>query len=347
MPRRPARLAALLLLLLPVPDARAQDVPPGWRGTWDFMVQTVCADAEGRILPGATPLDGPAACPHPRKLRPGEPLPYHKRDWPDAADRDRKPGGYQQSDSVPVQTTLGPAALQTFDFGDNGDGPRRFNAFDPGDGGQLVVLTPATASVAVTQDGGAGLQLFLGPACAPSDGWVLVDAGFPASPAGETLARITRQPDRCPSHLGYAWTRWQRRPLPFRHANRGRPGDTVLDTLVTDHFGGRTPDAAPNLERMYFTRELGLTRWERWENLSRNDNPEARRMAAHIAASGRCAPGLGTPSATAEWAMTDCREWTRLVPPGDPAGDPPTFWLDRLRADPRTRALFPAPLTPQ
>ena len=39
--------------------------------------------------------------------------------------------------------------------------------------------------------------------------------------------------------------------------------------------------------------------------------------------------------------MLDCREWTQVVPPADPRGDPIGFWVDRLRRDERTRALFP------
>ena len=62
-------------------------------------------------------------------------------------------------------------------------------------------------------------------------------------------------------------------------------------------------------------------------------------MAAELAATGRCAEGLGAPSA-ASWAMVDCREWTQVVPPDDPAGDPPVFWLDRLRTYEATRAIF-------
>ena len=227
--------------------------------------------------------------------------------------------------------------MQTFDFG---DGPRRFGAFDEGDGGQVVFLTARTASVGVTEDGGAGLQLFLGPGCMPDDSWVLVDSGFPASPSGETLARITRRQDRCPDRLGYAYTRWRVQPFRFRATVHGRPGAVVLTTLVTDHFAGRDVDGADSLERMYFTRELGFTRWERWENLSVHDRPATRRMAAQIAESDRCAPGVGTPATATTWVLTDCREWTQVVAPADPAGDPPTFWLDRLRAAPETRAIF-------
>lgn len=332
--RRSGRL--LLLALLLAAPARGSEAPPGWEAAWDFLVQEVCVTAADRPVPGATPLDGADACPRRRKLAVGERLPYHKRDWPGAADRAALPGGYQGSDSIPVRTRFGPAVLQTYDFG---DGLRRFGTLDPGDGGQVAFFTGATAAVGITEDGGAGLQLFIGPACAPVDGWVIVDRGFAAQPAGEVLARITRNPRQCPDRLGYAYTRWRVQPVSYRIAARGRPGRATLPTLVSEHFGGRSAAAANHLERMQFTRPLGYTRWERWQNLAVLDRAADRAQAAALAASGRCDPGLGPPEGGA-WVMVDCREWTQMAPPDDLRGDPPGPWLDRLRAHPATAGIF-------
>ena len=38
--------------------------------------------------------------------------------------------------------------------------------------------------------------------------------------------------------------------------------------------------------------------------------------------------------------LIDCREWTRIFPSEDPAGDPPEFWLDAIRARPGTPEFF-------
>ncbi len=335
MPRL-SRLIPLLTALLAVVPARAADAPPGWEAAWDFLVQDVCVGAENRVIMGVTPLDGTGACPRRRKLAIGERLPYHKRDWPGVSDRDSLPGGYQASDSIPIRTSLGPAVLQTYDFGDP---PRRFGQLDQGDGGQVAFFTAATASFGVTEDGGAGLQLFIGPGCAPDDGWVVVDRSFAARPTGETLARITREPRRCPDQLGYAYTRWQVQPVSYRTMFQGRPGQTELPTLVSEHFGGRTVADADHLERFQFTQALGYTRWERWQNLAVHNRAEDRAQAATMAASGRCEPGLGPPAA-GPWVMVDCRQWTQIVPPDNAGGDPPGPWLDRLRSSPVTQDLF-------
>ena len=334
--REKAACLMFLATLLAVASVRASEAPSGWEAAWDFLVQDVCADATGRAVPGASPLDGAAACPRHRKLAIGERLPYHKHDWPGAADQVARPDGYQASDSIPIRTSLGPAVLQTYDFGDP---PRRFGQLDSGDGGQVAFFSATTASFGITEDGGAGLQLFIGPGCAPVDGWVVVGRGFATQPTGDTLARITRQSRLCPDRLGYSYTRWRVQPVSYRTMARGRPGRAELPTLVSEHFGGRTVEDADHLERFQFTQALGYTRWERWQNLAVHNRAEDRAQAAAMAVSGRCEPGLGPPAA-GPWIMVDCRQWTQIVPSDDPGGDPPGPWLDRLRGAPATHDLF-------
>jgi hypothetical protein len=41
--------------------------------------------------------------------------------------------------------------------------------------------------------------------------------------------------------------------------------------------------------------------------------------------------------------LIDCREWTRIVPPSDPAGDPPGFFIEVLRSRAGTPAFFAPP----
>ncbi len=328
-------LLAVLLFVVSTPS-RAQGVPPAWRDVWAFLVEDVCTDGSDHPIPGTSPLDG--GCSRPRTLRVGERLPYHKQDWAGNADQDAHPDGYQRSDSFPVSSTLGPAVVQSYDFG---DAPRAFEQFDDGDGGQVAFLGADGASFGITEDGGAGLQFFLGPDCTPENGWLIAGRSFASRTTGQALARITRNAARCPQRLGYAFTRWHVQPLGYRDSLRGRTGRITLSTLVSEHFGGKDVDGAEHLERMYFTHELGYTRWERWQNLSVHDRPRDRQQATELGASDRCEPELEAPSATTRWVMVDCREWTRIVAPYDPAGDVPGFWLDRLRTYAATRSMFP------
>lgn len=328
-------LTVLAMAAASVAEGRAE-LPATWRGAYDFLVQEVCVDPNGAVIIGASPLDAPPRCPQRRKIGLGERLPYQKRDWPGVEDRHVRPDGYQQTASVPIRTALGLAVAQSWDFGDD---VRAFDRHDPGDGGQIAFFSERSVAFGVTEDGGAGLQFFIGPGCGVLDGWIIVDDSFAAVPSGEVVARITRRSQACPGRLGYAYTRWRVRPVSYRTRARGEVGRVSLDTLVSEHFGGRDAAGAGHLERFYFTRALGSTRWERWENLAVQSGQEPRDRARALTQSGRCDAGIGSPGL--EWAMVDCREWTQIVPPADPAGDPPGVWTDRLRQDGRTRGLFP------
>ncbi len=337
---RPNAIAHVLAVALAVAAPflaapTAAQSPPGWQAAYDFLVPEVCEGPDGAAVAGASPLDPPDLCPRRRKLALGERLPYRQRDWPGAGEPEARRDGYQQTSSFPIRTALGVAVAQTWDFGDGG---RQFGRFDSGDGGQVAFFSERSAAFGLTEDGGAGLQFFIGPGCTLLDSWVIVDRGFEASPSGETDARLTRRRDACPARLGHAYTSWRVQPVAFRTRARGRTGEAVLDTLVSEHYGGRSVASADHLERFHFTRELGATRWERWQNPAVRDRPEDRAGARLIAGSGRCAPGLEAPGEG--WVMVDCREWTQVVAPADPAGDLPGFWVDRLRLDGRTRALF-------
>jgi hypothetical protein len=41
--------------------------------------------------------------------------------------------------------------------------------------------------------------------------------------------------------------------------------------------------------------------------------------------------------------LIDCREWTRIVPPADPAGDRPGFWIETVRNRTDAPAFLQAP----
>ncbi len=281
-----------------------------------FMAQSACLDARGAPRPGHLPFE--PGCQRSRPLSVDDPLPYRKHDWPGTAHAAALPRGYQASDSV-RGTLLGrPAILQTFDFG--GGGARAFNRFDSADGGQAVLLRDGAAASPLTQDGGGGVQWFQSPACraapGPAPGWL-----FATLPLGEAwqerVVRINkaRGPDECPAAFAPSLTRWRtaRIDLPWREAATGAVSMAPAEVLVSEHFGGASVQAANHLERFWFARGLGLTRWERWENPVSSRLPNRNRMARVIAESGRCPPiAFGEPPAEG-WQLVDCRTWTNMV----------------------------------
>ena len=281
------------------------------------MAQSVCLDAQDAPRPGLLPFE--AECERSRPLSAGDPLPYRKHDWPGASDAAVLPSGYQASDSL-RGTLLGrPAILQTFDFGGGG---RAFVRFDSGDGGQAVLLRDGVAASPLTQDGGGGVQWFQSPDCrgaaadGPAPGWLF--AALPlAEDWQERLVRLNkaRRPDECPLAFVPSLTRWRtaRIEVPWREAATGAVAAASAEVLVSEHFGGASAAAADHLERFWFARGLGLTRWERWEHTARGRLPGRDRMARIIAESRRCPPvAFGGPPAEG-WQLVDCRTWTNMV----------------------------------
>jgi hypothetical protein len=322
----------------------------------DFLIQNVCLDAAGAALAGISPLDGGRSCPAQRDLRPGELLPYHKHDHPSPDQRAGAPAGYQRHDSFPVETAgFGTVIEHSFDFG-VGTG-RSFGVFDDGsDGGDIAIFSPGIVSFGATEDGGAGFQLFVGECAGPVDAaalthsWIVVqfDPARPGPLKGETVARLndlkSGHQATCPSRFNAAFTSWRVAPVTYRAAP-GQGAPVTLTTLISEHYGGANPTDADHLERFYFTRELGGTRWERWQNTNGNPRLAPARvaeLAAGFAATGRCSASA-TPAAGASMVLIDCREWTRVEPPADPAGDSPGFFIERVRARPDAPAFFAPP----
>jgi len=323
----------------------------------DFLIQNVCLDMAGTVLEAVSPIDGDPRCAAQRDLSPGEQLPYHKHDHPSPGDRAAVARGYQRRDSFPVETgPFGRVVEHSFDFG-TGEG-RRFGVFDAGrgDGGDIAVTSATAASFAATEDGGGGFQLFVGASCngrvSPaglSDSWLiaLFDSSRATPLQGEAVARLDdlregRQ-DNCPSRLNAAFTRWYVRPVLYRAAE-GQGTPVALTTLISEHYGGERREGADHVERFYFTRELGSTRWERWQNLQHSRRVSTEKLAkaaADFASSGRCSK-QEAPEGDA-FVMIDCREWTLIVPPDDAAGDRPGFFLDAVRSRHLADELFPAP----
>ena len=323
----------------------------------DFLIQNVCLDASRTVLEGVSPIDGDPRCATQRDLTPGEKLSYHKHDHPSPGDRAAVARGYQRRDSFPVETgPFGRVVEHSFDFG-TGAG-RRFGVFDlgRGDGGDITVMSANAASFAATEDGGGGFQLFVGPDCRGrvssaglTDSWLiaLFDPSRATPPQGEAVARLAdlregRQ-DNCPPRLDAAFTRWYVRPVLYRAAE-GQGTPVALTTLISEHYGGERREDADHVERFYFTRELGSTRWERWQNLQHSrgfSTEKLAKAAADFASTSRCSkPEIPEGAA---FVMIDCREWTLIVPPDDPAGDRPGFFLDAVRSRHLADELFPAP----
>jgi hypothetical protein len=353
MRRRAAPVAiAVIGVALLIASARGESETVGTAAAVrDFLIQNVCLDARGVVVSEGSPVDGNPACVAQRDLRAGERLPYHKHDYPDRGEN--RPLGYQRHDSFPVDTAgFGEVVEHSFDFG--GFEGKRFGVFDSADGGDIAVLARGRVSFAATEDP-SGFQLWVGECQGPVTvaallrSWIIAefDTDRAVPMAGETTARLAAAKagaqETCPAHFNAAYTSWHVAPFQYR-ALLGQGTPITLTTLISDHYGGARRDNADHVERFYFTRELGGTRWERWQNangnLHCNVSPAAVAEAAKtFVATGRCSEAP-MPEGGAPMVLIDCREWTRIVPATDPAGDRPGFLIDALRSRPDMPAFF-------
>jgi hypothetical protein len=314
-------VVAAVLLAIQSTQSSADPVP---RDQWtSYVVQDICVDGSGRST-DALPIDPQCQRSRPQWSR--DPATYRKHDWPDSLDAPQIAGGYQASDSVLQQRGSRVVVVQTFDFGTDG---RRFGRFDGGrgDGGQVLVFVDKWASFVMTEDGGAGVQWFVGEGCRTSRqpdaryaSWLVFGDDVTPGAWGSAVARlnIAAEPGACPRRFNDAYTRYRldEVELPFRvirAAPKVMTSRHRLDVLVSEHFGGSAIRSADHLERFFLAKGLGLVRWERWAN---GNLPQPRALtegADKLAQTARC-PRLeryGAPEPN--WRLVDCRTWTTLV----------------------------------
>lgn len=289
----------------------------------EYVAQSVCVDAAGKPTPALPVID---ACPASRPQRSDDIATYRKHDWPNALDDPSARHGYQASDSVVQRRGSHMLIVQTFDFGTGG---REFGHFDTGfgDGGQVLMFIGDWASFAMTEDGGGGVQWFLGQACRSSVhsaerflGWLVFSAAITAGEWRTVMARlnIATSPHICPNRYNDALTRYRRDRIgfPIRIADQaGAITDTRrdLDVVVSEHFGGRDRRTADHLERFYMAKGLGLIRWERWANGNLRQPTSVFQAERMLAQTARC-PSIDSYAAPdPNWRLVDCRTWTTLV----------------------------------
>lgn len=286
-----------------------------------FLAQSVCLDGAGAPIPGRLPFE--PGCDRRRPARIEEVLPWRKTDFPDSSAALARPQGYMASDAVVGRLLGRPAIIQTFDIGGGFQG-HEFGRFEPDEGGQAALLSPGPngveAGFVVTQDGGRPgvLQWFLSPACRPgappAPAWLAFAGEVPDGRWAERIApiNIAAAPNACPRDFGRALTRWRRAriALPMRWHDDPTPRSLPVETIVSEHYARPEIVASDHLERFWFARDLGMVRWERWNNGAfLADTPERGRWFART---GRCGPVPFSESPGPGWALVDCRTWTNF-----------------------------------
>ncbi|NOT88083.1 MAG: hypothetical protein HOP03_07865 [Lysobacter sp.] len=256
--------------------------------TW--ISKSVCVNDAGELLP----VDPYQGCPPNagiRKIQIGDPLPYANIDQ----------GGFQRSDSYPVYDKLrAPVFMHTFDYSPFGE----FNLYDGSDGYDVFKVLNGFVSAVNTRDGGGYGQTFFGAGCSQGDGWRLFPAtNFLSVNEQQTVSQIsgvyweqTGQsfPGGCPTRYGSTITTYQWVQGKSFGGVAGRPTKT-MDTLMVTHISS-------NIERFYFTREYGLTRWEAWNEIAPTPAPTPY-----------CSGPQSIVVKDKPYYYADCRDWSATI----------------------------------
>ncbi len=333
-------LAVLILASLGYGWVRAKDGDRlSERQMVAFLAQCIESSEEGSPRFGAeasTCGQGPS--------RLTDALTWRKFDWPGQDDPRSIPQGYLANDAVLIGGGANPIVGHLADFGDH---VRRFRHFDKGqgDGGQVAQIIDGAAYGVMTEDGGAGHQWFVAPACRTADSglrrfksWLFFgdDAATGAWREQVVWLAMARNPAGCPVHFSQSYTRYRREPLavPLLVLNGPRKDriQKPVDSIISEHYGRGSIRTADHLERFFFGEGLGLYRWERWEAVGRTLQTGVVEQAGRLRTSGRCPPLAYSTPPEANWVMTDCRMWTNLQRQ-DPPWRPVDFqWPGRLDA---------------
>jgi len=254
---------------------------------YDYLVQDVCTDGEGSAIEG-----DPAVCADTRNIMLGEASPYLLTDW------DTVQGvSYTAWNSIPVlgedgnlRVIVSKSLLGKY------DADFAFSYTETTDGYDLIDLTYSPyASIIRTSDGGCLDQLFsprlardmsrgtrfnrrrpyarnaLNAPKARAGGWILFPFELTPSrwPTTSSIThRNTRTPLRKDSGCNAGGSRgvtfWNA-PAEYTYEGNEDGNRKTLLSIRSDHFGSRNLSSRGNaLERFYFTKEYGMTRWEAW-----------------------------------------------------------------------------------
>lgn len=249
----------------------------------NWITKSVCVNGNGALL-AVDPYGGCPANSFLRKMQIGDPLPYANFDQTQA----------QRSDSIPLyDSAMKPIYMNTFDFPPFG----KFNLYDGSDGYNVVFVKNGMVSWSNTKDGGGFGQTFFGADCTVGDGWRL----FPTTgllneqeTSTESLINgiyweMTGQsfPGTCITPTYKVTTSYKlSRSFTFGGPNGAYK---TMDTLISTH--GKSPE---NIERSFFTREYGLTRWEAWSTRQTNYVNQCSTVTPPF-------PG---------YYLNDCRDWS-------------------------------------
>jgi hypothetical protein len=340
----------------------------------DFLLMDVCVDDADRILPNLVP--GDRACRRRRDIRHGETPPYRLRNFRHQTSVcSRSPSAIFKENFL---LTLNGVTRVVSSYSRETDVDCRGAPLErsaASDGGSSVQWHDSEFAFIMGSWSPVSLSSFVTPACANAirsserffRGWVIAPVdllttrrpGFGAFQSAHSTSQPDSLMESCPVRFRKALTTWHIHEVTYRSG-------VTLDSIVSNHYAqvdrsGSTPGAAMQVERTYWTREFGLTRWEKWARMDWRhirSGETAPELAKRVRASGRCSSPPRTkiifnqdfsiqPSENSDffleqievrekppetrWVMTLCEDYTNVVRENPPSGmathqPPQAYW---------------------
>ncbi|BAZ27603.1 hypothetical protein NIES4074_00300 [Cylindrospermum sp. NIES-4074] len=292
----------------------------------DYLIQDVCVDALDNPIPG-----DPTVCPKHRNIWIGEKVPYLLTD----KDTANENATYQALSSYPVLGTDGALKIMVSkNMEGNFNSSFRYSFFKSRDAYDLIDTSGPYISIIRTSDPGCYDQKFALNSSQRTNGWIL----FAPGGSGKLLHQImiTRL-DLNPPPSCIAANTVNKVYQPVSQVKKNSVQDIWnaptavsfesgkrLQSIVTYHVANDDFTRRNNaIERFFFTREYGFTRWEAWIPLSRcisengANSPVCKPDSPQNFLKGRCGVSSPIPGievwGNQQWVRVDCRDSTNYV----------------------------------
>jgi len=347
---------------------------------YDFMVMDVCVGQNDEILTDRSPID--ASCTRRRNIRTDEVPPYALRNFPAGRKDCTAARTIIVKTNAPLSRHGVTRVVSSTNHLPDPDCPRSRAVEEDPDGAN----GPAGASIQWLDEkygfimgswSHVGLSNFNGPACRSNPGsshrffrgWLIAPVSLPsqggagsgAFEAARTSSKASALMGACPARYRSALTTWRRGTVRFM-------AGVEMTAIVSSHYSnidsaGLTPGDAQQVERTFWTSQLGISRWEKWARLDwvhPRNGMGAPELGKRLVNSGRCSPpaadrvqynealsvapgtisGVYSEIVTANgrqqtWVMTLCEDFTNLrigsLPPTVEEarqGADPSYWAE-------------------
>lgn len=282
----------------------------------DFMTMDVCVDASGRQT---LAIPGSRDCEKHRDVMPGELPSYKLQNFPP---RDgRCSAGLIGKLNVPVtkgaNTRIISSTMRQKDCDGLDQEPdidrsgASIQWYDQAFGFIMGSYSPVSLSSFESdrclRDAASSQRFFRGWVIGPADVPALGASGFGTFPSKLKQGSASNAMGGCAGRYNRALTTWVATDFKYKSGRQ-------FASLVSSHYSrgsasGKNPGDAMQVEGTYWTREFGLSRWEKW---AREDwvHPRSKKTSLALAralfASGRCSPlTMNSVNFNAEMQVTD------------------------------------------